>query len=282
MKTKIIYIISALLLISAVIFTESCTKKDFDVPPLYTDFEMPAGATIISIDSLKRLHNAASTSLDTVKNFNYIHGTVISNDSCGNVYKYLSIQDTSGAIFLKIENDALYKMYRPGQKVYVKCKDLVLGSRYISSSGNPHTIPTQLGYQSGTVVGTILDLIKSKYIFKDSLPNVNLIPQPLVFTAFNQLDAATLCGKLITIKNVHIDPETYGSLYNAGNAAPVRKLVDSTGIDYSLYTSPYACFALDTMPTGNIDVTCILSTYDGEFQFVIRTTKDIVPHTNAK
>lgn len=63
----------------------------------------------------------------------YIKGRVISDDREGNFFRQLFIQDEGRdgypptGIVVKIGRSGLYNFYKPGQIVYVRCKDLVLG-----------------------------------------------------------------------------------------------------------------------------------------------------------
>ena len=271
MKTKIFYPLAAILLLLSFVVSESC-KKDFDQPPLFEDFELPDGASLVSIKSLKNAHDSAVTAshFDTIKNNVYICGTVISHDSCGNVYKYLAIQDTSGGIFINIENSELYKKYRLGQKIIVRCQGLIMGNQILSSSGAAHSVMPQLGFRNGQAISSIPDALKTKYLYKDSLPGTSL--QPTVFTAFNQINQKYL-GCLIQVKNVSF--VSAGAIFNIGTSFPVTQMQDSTGALLGAYATQYCCFAKDTIPAGKGTVTGILSIYDGSYQFLIRNIKDV-------
>lgn len=272
MKKQIIYILSLVLLVFSFLFIESCKKDNFDEPPLYKKFELPSGATLVSIKSLKNAHDSAVTAshFDTIKENVYIAGTLISNDSCGNVYKYLAIQDTSGGIFINIENSELYKKYRLGQKLYIRCKGLIMGNQIQSSSGASHSVMPQLGFRSGMEITSIPDVIKTDYIFKDSLPGAGITPKS--FSAFNQISSKYL-GTLIKVTNVHF--ASAGAIFNIGTSYPVTDLLDSTGTIIGAYATQYCCFAKDTIPAGKGTVTGILSIYDGTYQFVIRNINDV-------
>ncbi len=56
-----------------------------------------------------------------------IAGKVSTTDQPGNFYKSLYIQDETGGIEIKIGKNGLYNDYKPGQTLYIKCKDLTIG-----------------------------------------------------------------------------------------------------------------------------------------------------------
>lgn len=67
----------------------------------------------------------------------YIKGRVISDDTEGNVYKSLHIQDDTAAIELKLNNN-VGLLYKKGSWVYVRLKGLYLGNyRMMLSLGGP-------------------------------------------------------------------------------------------------------------------------------------------------
>lgn len=267
--------------ISITAIFSGCVKGDFDQAPLLQTFQLDSGDTLVSIMELKKLHNEYSDQLDSITRNFVIKGVVISNDSCGNTYKALTIQDASCGIALAIDNSDIYQKYYLGQTLYVKCKGLILGGRIFSLSG-PHMTATQLGYREGLAIGTIPDQFKTKYIFRDGF--IETAPAPREFTSVNQMVAAgdTVIGTLVKLKGVKFVGDL-GALYNQGNPAPIQNITDASGTQISLYSSPYSCFAKDSLPSLNkiCDITGILSTYDASstqsgFQLIIRTKKDVV------
>jgi len=79
-----------------------------------------------SIEALKSLYTKQGQAVYITDDL-VIGGQVISSDQSGNLYRSLYIQDSTGAIELKIGKSSLYNDYKLGQWVYVKCKGLSLG-----------------------------------------------------------------------------------------------------------------------------------------------------------
>ena len=260
---------------STVVLFFGCVKGKFDQAPLLQEFQLSPGDSLISITQLKSLHNPNSTQLDSISANYIIQGIIISNDSCGNVYKAITIQDTSGGITIGIDNSSMYLKYYLGQKIYVKCKGLFLGGQIFSLSG-AHLTATQLGFKEGQAIGSIPDALKTNYFFRQGFPDT--VPTPKVFTAFNQLYNGTqliqkYIGTMITVQNVHF--ANAGAQFNPGNPAPIQDLMDSTNSIITFYASPYSCFSKDTVPAGKVDITGILSSYDGSYQLIARSKNDI-------
>ena len=67
-----------------------------------------------------------------------ISGIVSTTDQPGNFYKSLYIQDETGGMEIKIGKNGLYNDYKPGQRLYIDCRELSLG---------------MYGYKSGTAYG---------------------------------------------------------------------------------------------------------------------------------
>lgn len=118
----------------------------------YNDFDDPAREkpatdadfeTIVPISDVKQLFydvygkGAGGVGKGVVVEKDWvIKGKVISSDAAGNIYRTMYIQDESGAIEVKLGISGIYNEYKVGQIVYVKVKDLVLGSyRYMLSLG---------------------------------------------------------------------------------------------------------------------------------------------------
>ena len=78
-----------------------------------------------SIAELKSMY--AGKPLDIQEDL-VIGGQVISDDTAGNIYRSLFIQDYSGAIEVKIGKSSLYSDYKVGQWVYVCLSGLTLGN----------------------------------------------------------------------------------------------------------------------------------------------------------
>lgn len=271
MKNKIYYGLFLLPVLSAVLIS-GCKKPDYDVPPvIIPKFEIPAGSTVVSIAQFKARYKDTInyTKLDTIKGDTIVQGILISNDSTGNMYKYLVIQDTSGGLMINVDNSSLYLTYKPGQRLYIKCKGLVLGA---------YRNMLQLGVNNSGAVGRIADKYKGNYIFKDGYSSRANLPAPKVVSLVNDLRLPKDLCKLVKINNVAFVDS--GQVYSVSTASTSRNLVDTTGVTLTMRNSNYSLFAGTLLPKGRGSVTGIFTVYLTTKQLVIRDLNDVAGFKN--
>ena len=246
-------VIAAFLLIGGV----SC-DKELDVAPVMT-YDGQANMTIAE---LKALHTIGSEdSFDSIPSWAVICGTIISSDQEGNCYKYLTIQDKTGGIQIKVDNSSLYPKYQIGQRIYVECKDLVIGDY----RKNP-----QIGFWSNGSMAGIATSQESLYIFRDGL--VGAEPTPLVLNSKSEA-TEEMINRLVLLKNCHFaDP---GETYSDPDASTSRDIVMSDNSVIVLRTSNYAKFASQPLPNGTGDIVGILTVYNTTLQLTIRDLNDV-------
>ncbi len=255
MKKTIILIVTVLFALT------SCVKDNYDEPEfIIPSFTLSASDTLITIAQLKTIHTT-NGQLDSIKNNWIISGTVVGNDQFGNIYKTMFIQDETGGMLLSINKTNLYNDYKLGQKVYVKCKNLVLGDY----SGNP-----QLGaiYNGGT--GQLPAVSIPNHFFRDGLP-VN-VPAPIHIRS-----ASDLSGNVLSML-VQLDSCTFvnpGSPFTENDDDTDRELKIKDGTKIIVRTSNYAAFANRIIPGGKGTIIGILSIYDGDYQLIIRSIDDV-------
>src|SRR5439155_23583591 len=107
--------------------------------------------------------NADSITTDAI-----IAGVVIANDSSGNFYKHIILQDSTGGIAVNIDDYNLFTSYPVGRKIYVKLKGLFINDDgwlvYIGTSPD-----------AGGKLAGIPSKVKDKYVIKGEL-NVPVVP----------------------------------------------------------------------------------------------------------
>ena len=150
----------------------------------------------------------------------WIEGQVTTSDQSGNIYNELYIQDKTGAIDLKVGRSALYNEYKVGQRVYVKCDGLTLGSY----SGLP-----QLGFQADD---TTTNEYETSYIQLQSLVDAHVfrgfVETPIAPLTVNEATIAAavsagytsdLWGKLVTVKGLTYGNQIFALFYPNPNMA---------------------------------------------------------------
>jgi len=239
----------------------SCVKEEFAEPEQITpSFSLPAGATLLTIQTLKARHTMAGN-LDSITDDVYITGIVTGNDQFGNIYKTLYIQDSTSGIVLSLNKTSLYNEYKQGQRVYVKCKNLVLGDY----GGTP-----QLGsiYNGGT--GQLPEIAIVNHLFKNGMPGA--VPEPIHVRTSSDLVPNNL-SKLVILDSCSFSEA--GLPFVSDNLTTDRGLKLKDGTTITVRTSNYASFKNDIIPAGKGTVIGLLGLYNGTYQLAIRNNNDV-------
>ncbi len=245
------------------------TEPDVAPLPAY------AGEATTTIARLLKLHQIGSSdsyyhiSEDSAEII--ICGIVTSSDEHGNCYKYLNIEDATGGIQIRINNSYLYKKYRVGQRIYVKCNGLDIGDY--------RKLPC-LGIWANGSIQQIPSNKVSRYVFLDGSPEtfkpaIRLTSIPSVADMPD-----TYYNRLAVLENATF---TEGGVANfsADNSATSRDIVMADGTTITMRTSNYADFRQETLPTGSGTVTGLLTRYNNTIQIVIRGLDDLQGFGNA-
>ncbi|MDR2979855.1 MAG: DUF5689 domain-containing protein [Bacteroidales bacterium] len=241
------------------LFILSC-DKELDQAPVATYDGAPATHTIAQL--LEKHAVGASDSYDSVPKGVIISGIVVSSDEHGNCYKYITIQDSTAGIQIKINSTTLYHKYRIGQRVFVKCDGLVLGD---------YRKLHQLGWWANGSMEAIASNREANYIFRDGLSEAE--PTPVEISAASQL-SARLCNKLIKLTGatfVNGGTSTFSESYTSTS----RNVNLNGGGTVILRTSNYADFAADILPDGTGSIVGILTRYNNDYQLTIRSLDDL-------
>lgn len=161
------YIIIAALALLA--FT-SCEKQWEDVPtfePATKEQIIADGYTLMTVNDFKQqyfysvLPEPGKTVLGiTIEDKVALETVVVSSDELGNTYRSLYVQDASGpeagGMEIKVGKGSMYTVYKPGQKLYIKTDELILGNyRNMVGLGGPSSEST---YSNGFIdIQTIID-----------------------------------------------------------------------------------------------------------------------------
>lgn len=242
----------------------SCNMEQ-DIAPM-PSFQLREGEKLISIAEMLEYHEIGSLdSYDSLPKGTVITGIVTSDDTDGNFYKILNIQDETAGIQIKIGNSSLNTKYKIGQRLYVRCDGLVLGDY--------RRLP-QLGWWVNDGMTAVASSSESKYFFRDGA--IGREPEAIVIASIpkNTNDIAPYCNMLVKIENCHF--ELGGkSTFSDATAATSRTLHLNGGGSLIVRTSNYATFADTLLPEGNGNIYGILTRYNSDFQLVIRSLNDV-------
>lgn len=249
-----------LLAISLVILIAgaSCERELDEAPVLTYD-----GEANMTIAELCDLHSVGSVdSYTEIPAGTVISGTVTSSDKDGNCYKYITIQDETGGIMIKIDDSSLDPKYSIGQRVYVECGDMVIGD---------YRKNKQLGFWVDGAMAGIASSQEDLYIFRDGVCGEE--PEAVVVTSASELNES-LCNRLVKLQNVHFEEGGQATYCDPG-ANTNRKIFFEDNTRFDLRTSSYATFANEILPEGNGDLYGILTIYNTGYQFTIRSLADV-------
>lgn len=252
------------MLISLLFVGTSCVKQEFDEPPIKTNtVDFQANTTITALKALYTGLAYQEITTDVI-----LETTVTANDAAGNYYKSIIVQDATAGIELKINLTELHNDYPVGQKLFIKCKGLFLGS---------YGGVTQLGstYEDSgeTRFGGIdSEVVVNEHLFKAD-GGTALQPTVLTINALSDSDI----GKLITLEDVQFATSENGKDWAdaANHRTENRNLTDCNGNSIIVRTSGYADFAGETLPDKNGSITAILSKYNNDYQLYVRDLNDI-------
>ena len=200
-----------------------------------------------------------------------IKGVVTGNDIEGNLYNEISLQDETGAIIIAISEGGIWGYLPIGTEIVVDLKDLYIGNYGLQAQiGVPYT-----NASGNTYVSRMSKLLWNSH-FKLTGNTKNIEPVTFNNSTWDNFNDG---AKLATIKNVRFDVPNDTTTFASPNSGAGSKSSYFKGIDKSVmvYTSNYADFAATYVPTGKVNVTGIVITYNRYKEFIIRSIDDVQP-----
>lgn len=256
MKKSFILLIPFLVILGT--FFNSCVDDTFDEPEIsFKDPDIATNTTIKEIKSMLGGANHFEITEDLV-----FSAIVIANDSTGNFYKKIVVQDNTGGIEILIDGRNMYGKYPVGRKIFVKAQGLALAqSKGVIRMGRV--------FSNGSLVEIPFKEVE-KFITGGSLNNV-VEPKIRTFSQISDDDISTL------VKFDNVQFEEPGTTFANGTLKidENRTLVDCNGGSFIIRTSGYAVFANDTIPSLNGSLLCVVGKYKDTYQGYIRSLKDI-------
>ena len=261
-KTSLTIFISSIAIV-VLFFSAACLKQTAYAQPVNgndTD-------SLISIKALRKLH--AMGNFEPITKSMALEATIVSNDEHDNLYKSISIQDSSGGILLNLDGSSLYQTYPVGTTIRVRLQNL-----FLTDYRRMLQIVASIDTSSGQLLTTGIPVpLFSKFI-KVVKENTNVVP---MLVSFKNL-ADSLQGRLIKISNVEFSAADTNSTFadKKNKIGASRSLKFCTGGTIYLRTSGYADFAGISLPKNNGDIVGIYSVYNYEKQLLLRDTSDIL------
>ena len=245
----------------AMFLFQGCVDKEFDEPDFpFADPDIETNTTIVQF---KSLFKGTYVQIEDDLTFSAV---VIANDSTGNFYKKILVQDETGGLEILIDGRDMFSKYPVGRRVFIKAKGLVLDD-----------------YNGVKQLGLVIsegDLIAipfkdaDKYIIGGSLHN-NITPKVIGIRELTQ----EYIGTLVKFENVEFTKgdalTTFADGFNKKDEDRYiySCLEDTTVI---IRTSGYSKFAYDNIPDGNGSVIGVVSVYGSTYQIFLRDIKEVV------
>lgn len=192
-----------------------------------------------------------------------VGGTVTTSDSAGNFYKMLVIQQDGTPLALLTGTYDTYTAYRPGERVAIVVDELRLGLRDgILAVGAPEPdFPKGIDYIAS-------DAVLRRIINRSPIP----VPEPVDTLELTVPEVtAALAGRLVRVTGGHFTQA--GKHLWSGE----QTFSDAYGNTLKVYTSPYATFANDPLPVGEVALTGIVTIHKDVVQIKVSSTDDVRP-----
>lgn len=199
-----------------------------------------------------------------------VSGHVVSSDYAGNCFKYIVLQDETGALNFSINSYNLYLQYRRGQEVLVDLTGLFAGKyrglfqvgfpSYNSSLVDPND-PDNQPYETSFMAPEFFSRNKELNGWP-SYANVDTIQM----NSFAELDI-TPAGlrkwqsQLVRFNNVEFVQGTLNTLSTYHSSGETQQIRDAEGNTLDIRTSGYANFWNMTVPEEKCDIVAILGYY---------------------
>mgnify|MGYP003299309779 CR=1 FL=1 len=196
-----------------------------------------------------------------------VGGRVVANDSSGNIYRSIVLEDEGVGVEVKLALYDLYALFPVGCYVAVRCGGLAV--EYIDGA---LAIGRAVYDWSGGVVEPIAP--RSEVLSRVTVTATGESPEALR-CGLGELQEA-LCGRLVEIGGLHYEgePTTWGSAEYAGYAD--RTLFDAEGNSIDVRTSHYADFALEPIPQVEMTIRGILYKEKNGYVMKLRDGEDVV------
>ena len=261
-KTSLTIFISAIAIV-ILFFSAACLKQTAYAQPVSgndTD-------SLISIKAFRKLHTMGG--FEPITKSMALEATIVANDEHDNLYKSISLQDTSGGILINLDGSSLYQTYPVGTTIRIRLQSL-----FLTDYRRMLQVVASIDTSSGQLLTTGIPVpLFSKFI-KVVKENTSIVPMTVSFKNL----ADSLQGRLIKISNVEFSAADTNSTFadKKNKIGASRSLKFCTGGTIYLRTSGYADFAGISLPKNNGDIIGIYSVYNYEKQLLLRDTSDIL------
>jgi hypothetical protein len=250
----------------------SCVNgDDYGVPDLSNDC-----VTITKTKEVSDITNIATattvpyTTSETV--VDYIEAYVTSSDEGGNFYKSISMMSLDGlkGFSMPVDNYNLYTEFEPGRKVTIKLDK----NRYYNKQHGSTVIGSSYNAGVGRVSG-----VEYKNVILRSCTDVNentIIKNLTIAQAKNDQYLNMLIEfDAVQFTDASLGKKYYDATLNSLGGATNHEISDQFGNKVILRVSEFATFASNAVPSKNGKIRGVMTKYNSDYQFMIRTLNDV-------
>ncbi|WNM19582.1 DUF5689 domain-containing protein [Flavobacterium capsici] len=263
------------LVLTAFVFAAifSCANDDhYSTPDLSNEcVSISKTKEVLDITSIA---TASATQYTPAEGLNedYIEAYVTSSDEGGNFYKSISMMNLDGTVgfSMPVDNYNLFNEFEPGRKVTIKLDK----NRYFNKQHGS----TVLGSSYNNGVGRVSGVEYKDVIFRscDNVNEDNITKHLTVAQAKNDQYLNMLIEfDAVQFTNVSLDKKYFDASVNNLGGATNHEITDKFGNKIIVRVSEYAKFAGDKIPSGNGKIRGVLTKYNNDYQFMIRTLEDV-------
>lgn len=199
----------------------------------------------------------------------YIRGRIVSNDESGNVYKTIAIQDETGGVAIGVNATGVYSFLPMGQTVIMNLNGLDFGAY----SNMPEIGTAYENDSYGMQLGRISQKKFEEHIRLVGMPDPTAV-QPKVMTE-SALKNLIPTDYPLYVKLEGVTFADAGRPYAPTDGATEDRYVSVGNQQVDCRCSSYSNFAQDTIPTGRVNVTGLLTLYGSTKQLLIRVVDDV-------
>ena len=195
-----------------------------------------------------------------------IGGYVTSSDKASNFYKTFTIEDATGGVEIMAGLYDLHNIYPEGYYVTVKLQGLTLCKHYgVLQVGRK--AESYSNYPTEYFTSRIL---LDKHITRYDVRSL-IAPKPLSIKELQQSD----CGRLVCIGALRNVSNEYADVYGIndnGSWKGYNIFADESGNRIAVFTSDYADYADNAVPSDNVTITGILQygEFDSKEMYMIK------------
>lgn len=247
-----------MLLFALLLTMQGCHNFDDPAP----QNALPEAANIAIADLSKLVGNKSVYNEEPI----VIGGYVTSSDKASNFYKTFTIEDATGGVEIMAGLYDLHNIYPEGYYITVDLQDCAL-SKYHGVLQVGRKAESYSNYPTEYFTSRIL---LDKHIKRYYVRNP-IAPKPLSIKELQLSD----CGRLVCIGALHNVSNQYIDVYGVngdGNWKGYNVFADESGNLITVFTSDYANYANDTVPSENVSITGILQygEFDSKESFMIK------------